>query len=340
MRKTRKKKALISLWILLLVLLSGCGPFGRVAIKEETDGVDDNLIVVGVSQLGSESVWRSANTVSVQKELSVDNGFFLIFNNARQKQENQIKALRGFISQQVDYIVFSPVEETGYGTVLKEARDAGIPVILMDRAVCLDDILLATTRVGSDFWSEGNQAAEWLDEELKKQNRQTEDINIVILKGTEGSSAQIGRSEGFNQVAKDHPNWKIIEEEYADFTAKKGEEVMAKYLKRYDKIDVVISQNDDMTFGALAAIGEDGRSVGVGGEMMLISFDAVSDALTLVKDGKINVDIECNPNQGALLADVIKKLEKGEEVEKRYYVEEQVFTIDNVTQEIIDSRGY
>lgn len=333
----------IKFFIILLVIcniLCGCGAFGNVAITEEETNVDENLIVVGVSQLGSESVWRSANTVSIQNELSQENGYFLIFHNARQKQENQIKALRGFISQRVDYIVFSPVEETGYGTVLKEAKAAGIPVILMDRTVCLDDVLLATSRIGSDFLAEGNEAALWLEKELIGQKRQNEEINIVVLKGTEGSSAQIGRSEGFEMIAKDHENWHIIEQEYADFTAKKGEEVMAKFLRRYDKIDVVISQNDDMTFGALDAIHEDGRSVGVNGDIMLVSFDAVSDALKLVKDGQINVDIECNPNQGVYISDVIKKLENGEEVQKKYNVEEQVFTIDNVTDELIESRGY
>lgn len=342
--KNRKNpgKRIIMTGILLAMVVHclGCGPFGEVAIVEDTEMTEDNLIVVGVSQLGSESVWRSANTVSIQKELSEENGYFLIFNNARQKQDNQIKALRGFISQRVDYIVFSPVEETGYGTVLKEAKDAGIPVILMDRAVCLDDILLATSRVGSDFLSEGNEAAKWLEEELIKQKRQNEQIDIVILKGTEGSSAQIGRSEGFAMIARKHENWNIIEEEYADFTSKKGEEVMAKFLRRHDKIDVVVSQNDDMTFGALEAIKADGRSVGVGGDIMMISFDAVSESLQLVKDGVINVEIECNPNQGKYISEVIQRLEQGEKVQKKYSVEEQVFTIDNVTQQLIDQRSY
>lgn len=337
--RIQKVRFLISS-LCLLLMLSGCGAFGSIGIPEEADTTQENLITVGVSQLGSESVWRSANTVSIQKEFREENGYFLIFNNARQKQENQIKALRGFISQRVDYIIFSPVEETGYGTVLKEAKNAGIPVILMDRAVCLDDILLATSRVGSDFLTEGNDAAKWLEQELIRQKRQEEDINIVVLKGTEGSSAQIGRSEGFDMIASEHENWHIIEQEYADFTSKKGEEVMAKFLKRHDKIDVIVSQNDDMTFGALDAIKEDGRSVGVDGQMMLISFDAVSDALKLVMDGQINVDIECNPDQGSYLSDIIQKIERGEKVEKKYNVEEQVFTIDNVTEELIKNRNY
>ena len=116
----------------VLALLTGCA--GQEPEAEDTrTPTDDNLIVVGVSQEGSESVWRTANTRSVKETLTKENGYFLIFKNARQKQENQIKALRSFISQRVDYIVFSPIVEDGWDTVLQEAREAEIPVILMDQ---------------------------------------------------------------------------------------------------------------------------------------------------------------------------------------------------------------
>ena len=214
---------------------------------------DADRIVVGLSQLGSESGWRTANTESVQSVFTSENGYFLLFNNARQKQENQIKAIRSFISQRVDYIVFAPVVEDGWGTVLKEAKEAGIPVIMMDRKV------------------------EAADQEL---------------------------------------------------------------CVSYPDIDVVVSQNDDMTFGAIEAIREAGRTVGVHGEISIISFDAVHDALKMVADGIINVDIECNPNQGEYLSEVISMLERGETVEKNYYVEEDVFTIENVTEEVLKERNY
>ncbi len=339
-RLVRVCSLLAVVWMSTCML--ACGTFSNIAPAEDEspNQQDENLIVVGVSQLGSESVWRTANTISIQNEFTQENGYFLIFNNARQKQENQIKAIRGFISQRVDYIIFSPVEENGYRTVLEEAKEAGIPVILMDRTVNASDFYLVTSWVGTDFTKEGVDAAKWLEEELMHQNREDDVVNIVILKGTKGSSSEIGRSEGFDQIAKTHSNWIVLEEEYADFTAKKGEEVMSKLLKRHTKIDVVISQNDDMTFGALSAIRKEGKTAGVNQEIIMVSFDAVKDALELVMSEEINVAIECNPLQAPYVASIIRKMESGEEVEKQYFVKEQVFTKENVSKELINSREY
>lgn len=309
-------------------------------IEEEAHITQEDRIVVGVSQLGSESGWRTANTESVQNAFTQKNGYFLIYNNARQKQENQLKAIRSFISQRVDYIIFSPVVETGWETVLQEAKQAGIPVILMDRNVDVEDQSLYVTCVGSNFVEEGEKAGHWLEGELVRQRRSAQTVNIVILTGTEGSSSQIGRSAGFAAVAARHANWNILEEKCAEFTSTKGKEVMKGFLRRYPDIDVVVSQNDDMTFGAIEAIRESGRTVGVDGDMMILSFDAVRGALNMVADGTINVDIECNPNQGEYLLKVIGMLEAGETVEKKYYVEEDVFTIENVTQELLQERTY
>lgn len=326
--------------LLFMVMLGwGLGLFKEIE-EEPYISEEENLIVVGVSQLGSESGWRTANTESVQKAFTKQNGYFLIFNNARQKQENQIKAIRNFISQRVDYIVLAPVVESGWETVLQEAKEAGIPVIVMDRSVDVADKSLYTTLVGSDSVEEGRKAGQWLEEYLAKQGKADEDINIVVLKGTEGASAQIGRTVGFSMVVGEHNNWNILEQEYGDFTIYKGKEVMTEFLRKYDDIDVVVSQNDDMTFGAIEAIRESGRTVGVGGEITIISFDAVHDALEMVAEGTINVDIECNPDQGEYISDVIRLLESGQEVEERYYVEEDIFTMENVTQEVLDGRIY
>ena len=188
---------------------------------------------------------------------------------------------------------------------------------------------------------EGVKAGRWLEGHLRDKGVTGEEtVNIVVLTGTEGASSAIGRSEGFREVARDHANWKILEEKCADFTSAKGKEVMEGFLRKYPEIDVVVSQNDDMTFGAIEAIQEAGRTVGVHGEISIISFDAVHDALEMVAAGTINVDIECNPNQGGYLSQVISMLEKGQEVEKDYYVEEDVFTIDNVTEEVLRERNY
>lgn len=335
----------IVLLFLPLLLLLAVTVGGRFKIfgditEEPTVQEKADQIVVGVSQLGSESGWRTANTESVQNAFTQKNGCFLIYHNARQKQENQLKAIRSFISQRVDYIVFSPVVETGWDTVLQEARKAGIPVILMDRQVDVEDESLYVTCVGSDFVEEGEKAGRWLESELIRRGDGGEPVNIVVLLGTEGSSARIGRTAGFASVAAKHKNWNILEQEDAEFTSTKGKEVMRNFLRKYDDIDVVISQNDDMTFGAIEAIQESGRSVGVNGDIIIVSFDAVKSALEMVSEGIINVDIECNPNQGEYLLRVIDDLEAGLPVEKQYYVEENVFKKQNVTEELLRSRTY
>lgn len=327
---------------LLSGVLSGCGRQFFAEDKKEQETVpstDTDLVVVGVSQIGSESVWRTANSVSIQSAFTKEDGYFLIFKNARQKQENQIKAIRSFISQQVDYIVFSPITESGWDTVLQEAKDASIPVILMDRQLKTENEALYTAWVGSNFEAEGESAGVWLDEYLKKEGREKEEIRIVVLQGTGGATSVIGRTEGFHRIAAEHDNWIILEETDAEYTTAKGREVMEKMLGTYEDIDVVISQNDDMTFGALDAIQEAGFTTGENGDIILISFDAVKAALEMVQDGIINVDIECNPKQGEAIRDIIGKLQEGLPVSRMNYVEEKVFTSENVG-EYIDNRNY
>lgn len=339
-RASRRAGKLCGILILVFLLLAGCGKQFDIGDPGETWAEDEELIVVGVSQIGSESVWRTANTASIQSIFTRENGYLLIFDNARQKQENQIKAIRSFISQEVDYIVFSPIEEDGWDDVLREAKDAGIPVILMDRMIQTEDESLFTARIGSDFVEEGKNAGLWLSEYLEDQGRQDETINIVVLQGTAGSTSTIGRTDGFNKVAAEHENWNILEQTGGDFTTAKAREEMCRLLSAYGDIDVVVSQNDDMTFGVLDELESAGITTGVNGDVIVISFDAVRSALEKVQAGVINVDIECNPEQGPYIEKVIRDLESGREVEKYSYVPEQIFTQENLSQQLIDERSY
>ena len=329
--------------------------------SENTEDIDSDLIVVGFSQLGSESDWRSANTKSIQNALTKENGFSLIFSNGRQSQENQIKDVRSFIFQEVDYIIIAPVTETGWDTVLNEAKEAGIPVIILDRMIDTEDESLYVACVGTDKYAEGKNAGLWLENYLKKQKngynalqeneslsvetlqdekgQNTDIVNIVVLDGTLNSTAQIGRSKGFEDIARLHENWNILASDSGDFTKAKGKEVMAKYLQKFNDIDILVSQNDDMTFGAIEAIQEAGLTCGVNGKIKVISFDAVSEAFDRMKEGLINVDIECNPLQGPRIAEIIECLEKGEAVEKVSYVKGQVFDAEDVGIEHI-KRSY
>ena len=310
------------------------------SIAQTETEIDENLIVVGVSQVGAESDWRIAQTNSVKEALTAENGFYMIFDNAQQKQENQIKAVRNFILQEVDYIVLDPIVVSGWDNVLQNARDAEIPVILLDRNIEVEDDTLYTAWMGSDFIAEGRNAGIWLEDYLKERNRETEDINIVILLGTEGASAQIGRTEGFTEVAAQHENWKILDQLSGDFTQAKGRETMEMLLEQYEDIDVVISENDNMTFGAVDAIQAAGRTCGPDGEITIISFDAVRAALQAMQKGEINAVFECNPLQGQQLAETIKKLENKETVDKIQYIEETYFDTAMDLEGLLKDRVY
>ncbi len=334
--------ALLLSAMLVLFFLTSCGRDTSVEAPVEADtltNTDESLIMIGVSQVGSESVWRTANTNSIQQTFTSDKGYFLIFDNARQKQENQIKAIRSFISQQVDYIILSPITEEGWDTVLQEAKDAGIPVILFDRKIKVKNENLYITWVGSDFTKEGEQAGEWLSAYLEETGRSEEEINIVVLQGTEGATSAIGRTEGFEKSVANHQNWNILAQEQAEYTTTKGNEVMKKLLESFQDIDVVVAQNDDMMFGAVEALNEAGLTTGTDGEVIVISFDACRAALEMIQAGALNVDVECNPLQGPYIEAIIKNLEEGISVDRETYIPENVFDIKNI-DEFINERTY
>ncbi len=319
---------------LALLLLGGCAPYVRQTPEEET-----TLITVGFSQVGAESDWRVANTESMRESLSEENGFELLFDNARQKQENQFKAIRTFIQQDVDYIVLAPVTETGWESVLEEARAANIPVIIVDRQVEVNDTTLFTSWVGSDFRKTADEAVAWLAEALDARAETDTDVQILHLQGTPGSTAQLQRSAALEAGAFKHQSWTIAAQLNGDFTQAKAYEETRAYLANNPVPDVVYCENDNMCFGVMQAMDELGIAYGEGG-VTLITFDAVHRALSYCKDGKIDLCAECNPLHGPRVRAIIEQLERGETPEKRSYLSEQLFMKDRITDELLESRIY
>lgn len=285
-------------------------------------GSSDGKLVLGFAQVGAESGWRTANTKSV-REAAEKAGITLKFSDAQQKQENQIKAIRTFIQQKVDVIAFSPVVESGWDTVLKEAKSAGIPVILTDRAVDSQDTSLYRTFLGSDFVKEGQEAGKWL---VKEYEGTSDPVNIVELQGTTGSAPANDRRAGFAEVTKGDAKFKVVASQTGDFTRAKGKEVMQAFLKSHKDIDVLYAHNDDMALGAIQAIEEAGRKPGT--DIKVISVDGIKDAFVAMQEKKINVVVECNPLLGDQLMDLARKVAAGESVPRRVEVEEGVFTQD------------
>lgn len=327
-----------------MLFLGGCGGANTqendvyTGMQEMTE-VDENLIVVGYSQVGSESDWRLAHTKSIKEALTEENGFYLIFDDAQQKQENQIKAVRSFILQEVDYIVVAPIVETGWEAVLQEAKDAGIPVILDDRGVDVDEDLYTCWLV-TNAVKEGEDAGHWLADYLEKQGRSDDEIRIVTLQGTTGATAQIGRTKGFQTVLDEHDNWTMLERMDGDFTQAKGQEVMETLLEKYSDIDVVVCENDNMAFGAVDAIKEAGRTCGPDGDIIIISFDAVRAAFDAMINGDINAVFECNPLHGPKLREIIDDLAAGKTVDKIQYMEEAYFDTTMDLETIRETREY
>ena len=339
-------KKIISLVVALAMMfvIAGCGGGDQAAKSSGSgSGSSGKQITMGFSQIGAESEWRTANTESV-KQAAQDAGINLQFSDAQQKQENQIKAIRSFIAQGVDIIAFVPIVETGWDTVLKEAKDAKIPVIVVDRDVKVSDDSLYVAKIGTDSVAEGKKVFNWIDEYMAKQNKQPrsgDKYNVVVLEGTVGSSVAIRRQEGFKDAmaaAKDASKYNLLASQTGEFTRQKGQEVMESFLKSdRDKIDILFAQNDDMALGAIQAIEAAGLKPGK--DITIISIDGVKGMFQAMIEGKANCTVECNPLQGPLLMETAKKILAGEKVEKLVYVDEGIFPAD-VAEKTLPERKY
>jgi ABC-type sugar transport system substrate-binding protein len=317
---------------LLLLFVTGCG---KTVPQEDPD---ENLIVVGVSQLGAESDWRVANSESMKAVFTEENGYRLLFDDARQQQENQITAIRKFIQQRVDYIVLLPLSESGWDSVLQEAKDAGIPVILADRMIDTANSDLFVAHVGSDFRRQGDRAVSWMEDYAAQKSG---DLNIIHIQGTPGSTAQIGRTAALEEAVATHTDWHLLAQLNGDFTQAKTYEVMQQYLAKqsHADIDVLYCENDNEAFGAIQALEEAGYTCGENG-VAVISFDATRNGLNECLNGRISLVVECNPLLGPLIEEVIEDVEAGRTPEKHHYIDEQIFTPDTLTPQIIAQRPY
>jgi len=315
----------------------------EAAASEAAPAASGDVISVGYAQVGHESDWRTANTKNYEDVFSEANGYNLSLIDCDNDNARQLEAVRSFIQQELDYIVIAPIQSAGWDTVLQEAQEAAIPVIIADREIEAPADLY-TAWVGTNTKNEGITAGNWLDEYLAGK-----DANILVIEGSVGASAAIGRTEGFNSVAETKSNWKILESQSGDFTQTGGQEVMENFIKKYKgQFNVVVCQNDNEAYGAMDAMKAAGITYGVDGDVILISFDATHDGLQYTLDGAINCNVECNPIQAEVVAGVIQKLAAGEDVPAETLVEDSAFCAPGITskfattmtQEILDGRAY
>lgn len=312
---------------LAALALVGCGDKGGDTAGGTTGTTPDGKkLVVGFSQIGAESDWRKANTESIQSEAK-NRGIDLKFSDAQQKQENQIKAIKGYIAQGVDVIAFAPVVETGWEPVLKEAKAANIPVFVSDRRPAVPEDLYVTF-IGADFVQEGKFAGEWV---IKATNGKA---NVAELTGTTGSAPANDRAKGFRDALVSSPDVKIIFSQTGDFTRAKGKEVMEALLKspQGKDVNVLYAHNDDMALGAIQAIEEAGKVPGK--DILIVSIDGVKAAFEAMVEGKLNCTVECNPLLGPFLFDAIEKHRKGETLDKRTVIPDKVFDQSQAKDEL------
>jgi galactofuranose transport system substrate-binding protein len=287
-------------------------------------------LIVGYAQLGAESEWRAANTISI-KETAEQLGVELRFLDAQQKQENQIEAVRKLIIQKVDIIGISPIVETGWQEIFQQARGAGIPIILVDRRAAVPEDLYVSY-LGSDFLEEGRNAARIMADLVDGK------ASIVELVGTIDSAPANDRYTGFREILRSYPEMQIIDSRSGDFTRARGREVMAAFLQTYGgKITAVYAHNDDMALGAIQAIEDYGLRPGK--DIKIVSVDAARGAFEAMIAGKLNATVECNPLLGPQFFELALKVVNGESIPKWVPSIESVFFPEDAL-EILPTRTY
>lgn len=358
----KKKPVLLVIASMILGLLVGCGgeveetaeeaPSIEEKVQEaeeepeseEADGkASKAFISVGYAQVGHESDWRTANTRNYQEVFSEVNGYELTFAECDNDSETQMKAVRSFIEKGLDYIIIAPIETAGWDAVLQEAQDAGIPVIITERQIEASTDLYAAW-VGTDMENEGVTAGKWLAEKLNGEN-----ANILVIEGSAGEFATLGRTEGFKKIAAEHSEWTILDSQSGAFTKDGGQKVMESFIKEYEgQFNVVVCQNEEEAYGAMDAMDEADIKYGVDGDVILITYNATRDGLTHTIDGKINCNVGCNPFQAETVADLIQAMNKDESFEATTFVADEAFVAGKttskyaitMTEDVLKARKY
>ncbi len=336
LRTSPFRKLFLLAAVVLVFMTTGCKKKENQPEEQEYS----RNIIIGFSQIGSESAWRTCNTLSMQTAAS-EAGIQLIYSNAEQKQENQIKAIRSFIVYQVDVIVFVPIVQDGWDNVLQEAKEAHIPVIVIDRKIRTSDESLYTAYIGADHVEEGRKAARFLQEKYKDSDKV---LNIMEIRGTDGSSVSEGRYQGFREILKDDNRFNIIYSETGDFLRSMGKELAERILSvdgtlsiNKTPVDIIYSHNDSMTLGFLDVFEQYG--IQGGKDVTIVSVDAEQAVIDAVKDGTVNCVVECNPKIGPLVMDFVQRLANNRPIPKITRIEETVFTENDDLSEL-EPRGY
>lgn len=291
-----------------------------------------DLIKVGIiNNDPNESGYRTANDKSMKEMFTAENGYEASFAYSL-KNDEQITAAQKFIQDGVDYLLLSAADVSGWDSVLQDAADAGVRVILFDRTIDADESLYEASIV-SDMAKEGETAVTWL------KDQGLDEYNIIHLQGVMGSAAQVGRSGALDDAVK-NDGWKLVTQQTAEWNAEKAQQIVQSVIDSGEKFNVIYAENDDMAKGAVAALDKANISHGVGKDVIVMGFDCNKWALEELLNQNWNYDGQCNPFQATYIDEVIKTIEGGGEVaEKTIIMDEKGFDATTITQDDVDSYG-
>lgn len=304
----------------------------------EEPAASGDLIKVGIiNNDPSESGYRTANDADLKAAFTEENGYSAQFAYGNpavgNANEDQVKAAQQFIQDEVDYLLLSAADTAGWDTVLQDAQDAGVQVILFDRTIDADEGLYAASIV-SDMDKEGQTAVDW----LASQNLET--YNIIHLQGQMGSAAQQGRTKALDEKVAAEANWNMVEQQTASWNAENAQQIVQSVISSGKEFNVIYAENDDMAKGAVAALDAANISHGVGKDVIIMGFDCNKWALEELLAGNWNYDGQCNPFQSSYIDEVIKTLESGgTPAEKVIIMEEKGFDATTITAEDVEKYG-
>ncbi len=303
------------------------------AAEAEAPAASGDLIKVGIiNNDPNESGYRTANDKDLKETFTEANGYEASFAYSL-KNDEQITAAQKFIQDGVDYLLLSAADTSGWDSVLKDAQDAGIQVILFDRTIDADPSLYAASIV-SDMDKEGETAVNWLAEQ------KLDEYNVIHIQGVMGSAAQKGRSGALDAKVAAEDNWNIVTQQTAEWNAENAQQIVQSVIDSGDKFNVIYAENDDMAKGAVAALDKANISHGVGKDVIVMGFDCNKWALEELLAQNWNYDGQCNPFQSSYINDVIQTLQKGEQPkEKTIIMDEKGFDATTITQEDVDQYG-
>lgn len=334
----RRKKRVCLLLFACMAFCMSCGKKDISEAQQDTEiPQETDLITVGYVQSGTGAAWSLANEESIKQGCSEENGIEFIYKNADGDFDTQVEMVRSYIEEGVDVISFTPILSEGWDEVLKEAKDAGIPVIIMDRMVDTEDETLYNCWIGSNFLLEGYKAADWLIEYMETRDYVRKNYKVALFQGTIGASAETGRTQGVEEMLDAEGNYRIIYKDTGDFSYDGGVENMEKVLARHLDIDILISENDDMALGAIEVMEKNG--IKPGEDIVIVSFDGIHAAFEAMVEGKINCVMECNPLTGKLMAEAVHAVINKDPIAKKNYIQEEIFPADTAA-DYIDNRKY